>query len=101
MEGMGAVSTSSPCSPTSGWPDGGKTYVIGNLIEQGPQTDNSSLLGYLQEGPNAANPSDTVSPARVTWVCRGGAKYSGVSFGLSAVATSEGSPRGGSPAESR
>ncbi|HVJ21266.1 MAG TPA: hypothetical protein VM686_37900, partial [Polyangiaceae bacterium] len=44
------------------------TYVIGNLIEQGAQTDNSSMLGYLQEGPNAANPSDALFVVNNTFV---------------------------------
>jgi Right handed beta helix region len=39
------------------FPNGGKTYVIGNLIEQGPKTDNSSILAYIEEGADAKNPS--------------------------------------------
>ncbi len=31
-------------------PNGGLTFVIGNLIQQGPQTDNSSMLSYGTEG---------------------------------------------------
>ena len=31
-------------------PNGGLTYVIGNLIQQGPNTDNSSMLNYGTEG---------------------------------------------------
>lgn len=38
-------------------PNGGKSYVIGNLIEQGPNNDNSTFIAYLEEGTNAANPS--------------------------------------------
>ncbi len=49
-------------------PNGGKTYVIGNLIEQGPQSDNSSLLGYMQEGQSAANPSDALFVVNNTFV---------------------------------
>src|SRR5262249_38696943 len=49
-------------------PNGGKTYVIGNLIEQGPASDNSSILGYLEEGPNAANPSDALFVVNNTFV---------------------------------
>jgi hypothetical protein len=37
-------------------PNGGTTYFIGNLIQQGPKTQNSTLLSYLEEGTNAANP---------------------------------------------
>jgi hypothetical protein len=31
-------------------PNGGLTFVIGNLIQQGPQTDNNSMLNYGTEG---------------------------------------------------
>jgi len=31
-------------------PNGGLTFVIGNLIQQGPNTDNSSMLNYGTEG---------------------------------------------------
>jgi hypothetical protein len=37
-------------------PNGGTTYVIGNLIQQGPNTQNSTLLTYLEEGVSAFNP---------------------------------------------
>ncbi len=37
-------------------PNGGTSYVIGNLIQQGPNTDNPSLLSYQKEGPHADNP---------------------------------------------
>jgi hypothetical protein len=37
-------------------PNGGTTYVIGNLVQQGPTTENSTLLSYLEEGINALNP---------------------------------------------
>lgn len=36
-------------------PNGGTTYVIGNLIEQGPNTQNPAMLDYLSEGTTAAN----------------------------------------------
>ena len=38
-------------------PNGGKTFIIGNVIEQGPQTSNSTIMTYCDEGPNPANPS--------------------------------------------
>ncbi len=41
-------------------PNGGLSYVIGNLIEQGPNTDNSAMISYLEEGPTAANPSSAL-----------------------------------------
>ncbi len=31
-------------------PNGGTSYIIGNIIEQGPQTQNSNLIGYGLEG---------------------------------------------------
>ncbi|HEV8247117.1 MAG TPA: MYXO-CTERM sorting domain-containing protein [Polyangiaceae bacterium] len=49
-------------------PNGGKTYVIGNLIEQGTQTDNPSLLSYLEEGANANNPSNELFVVNNTFV---------------------------------
>jgi Right handed beta helix region len=35
-------------------PNGGLSYVIGNLIEQGPQTENPTMVSYAEEG--ASNP---------------------------------------------
>jgi len=37
-------------------PNGGTSYVIGNLIQQGPNTGNSTILSYLEEGINPNNP---------------------------------------------
>src|SRR5262249_6098914 len=34
----------------------GTTYVVGNLIQQGPNTQNSTLLTYLEEGISSLNP---------------------------------------------
>jgi hypothetical protein len=31
-------------------PDGGVSYVIGNLLQQGPNTENSTILSYGAEG---------------------------------------------------
>jgi hypothetical protein len=39
------------------FPNGGLTYVIGNVIQQGLAAGHSSILGYLTEGLHAANPS--------------------------------------------
>jgi hypothetical protein len=36
-------------------PNGGLSYVIGNLIQQGPQTDNSTIVAYNEES-NGTNP---------------------------------------------
>jgi hypothetical protein len=37
-------------SYTVDMPDGGLTYLIGNLIQQGPLTDNSGIIAYAEEG---------------------------------------------------
>ncbi len=52
------------------FPNGGKTYVIGNAIEQGAATENPSLLAYLLEGANAANPSDALFVVNNSFVNR-------------------------------
>ncbi len=49
-------------------PNGGKTYVIGNLIEQGVGTDNPNMLAYLEEGTHADNPSDALFVVNNTFV---------------------------------
>jgi len=36
-------------------PNGGETYIIGNVIEQGPRSPNSNIIRYAEEG--ASNPS--------------------------------------------
>lgn len=38
-------------------PNGGLTYIIGNVIEQGPNNDNSIFISYLEEGVVPSNPS--------------------------------------------
>ena len=50
------------------FPNGGKTYVIGNLIEQGPQTQNPTLLTYQEEGTNTANPDHELFVVNNTFV---------------------------------
>jgi len=37
-------------------PNGGTSYVVGNEIQQGPNTGNSTILSYLEEGTNSNNP---------------------------------------------
>lgn len=37
-------------------PNGGTSYVVGNEIQQGPNTGNSTIISYLEEGTNANNP---------------------------------------------
>jgi MYXO-CTERM domain-containing protein len=50
------------------FPNGGKTYVIGNLIEQGSQTENPSILAYIEEGPVATSPSHQLYVVNNTFV---------------------------------
>lgn len=37
-------------------PNGGLSFIVGNLIEKGPLAQNSSLVAYQEEGPAAGNP---------------------------------------------
>ena len=39
-------------------PNGGRSYVIGNVIQQGPFTENSTIVAYGEEG--ATNPDSTL-----------------------------------------
>jgi len=39
-------------------PNGGRTYIIGNVVCQGANGDNSGFFPYGLEGPNENNPSD-------------------------------------------
>lgn len=36
-------------------PNGGRSIILGNFIEQGPKTENSNIIGYGLEGLNNAN----------------------------------------------
>src|SRR6185436_2920192 len=47
-------------------PNGGLSYVIGNLLQQGPNTDNPTILIYGEEG--ATNPSQTLYVVNNTFV---------------------------------
>ena len=49
-------------------PNGGTTYVIGNLIQQGPNTENSTLLTYLEEGISPLNPATDLYVVNNTFV---------------------------------
>jgi hypothetical protein len=49
-------------------PNGGTTYFIGNLIQQGPNTQNSTLLTYLEEGINSLNPGTDLYVVNNTFV---------------------------------
>ena len=49
-------------------PNGGLSFVIGNLIQQGPNTDNSSIISYRREGADPANPSNALFIVNNTFV---------------------------------
>ncbi len=38
-------------------PNGGRSFVIGNIIQQGPESHNARILNYRAEGPDDRNPS--------------------------------------------
>ncbi|MGB6624246.1 MAG: choice-of-anchor D domain-containing protein [Candidatus Acidiferrum sp.] len=38
-------------------PNGGLSYIVGNLIEKGPQAQNSALVSYQEEGVASGNPN--------------------------------------------
>jgi hypothetical protein len=48
--------------------NGGTSYVLGNVIEQGPETQNSSILAYMMEGPDARNPGTQLYVVNNTFV---------------------------------
>ena len=49
-------------------PNGGTTYVIGNVVQQGQGTDNPSMLAYQQEGVHASNPGHALYVVNNTFV---------------------------------
>jgi uncharacterized protein (TIGR03437 family) len=49
-------------------PNGGRSYVIGNLIHQGPKTANSTILSYREEGSHPANPETMLFAVNNTFV---------------------------------
>lgn len=53
-------------SYTLDFPNGGTTYVIGNLIQQGPLTDNSGIMSYAAEG--GSNPDQHLYVTSNTFV---------------------------------
>ncbi len=65
-------------------PNGGSTYIIGNLIQQGPQTDNSTIVSYGAEG--LSNPNSELFFINNTVVNdRGSGTFIYVSSGASAL----------------
>lgn len=49
-------------------PKGGLSYVIGNLIQQSRNTENSNIVSYLEEGTAARNPSQALYIVNNTFV---------------------------------
>lgn len=49
-------------------PNGGRSYIIGNLIQQGPSTDNSSMISYEREGAHGDNPNHELFVVNNTFV---------------------------------
>jgi hypothetical protein len=49
-------------------PNGGTTYVIGNLIQQGTTTHNGAMLSYMEEGANSLNPGHDLYATSNTFV---------------------------------
>lgn len=49
-------------------PNGGRTFIIGNVVEQGPRTSNSTVMTYRDEGGNPANPDTSLYIVNNTFV---------------------------------
>jgi len=49
-------------------PNGGTTYVIGNIIQQGPHSQNPAMLDYLSEGIQPANAGNDLYVVNNTFV---------------------------------
>lgn len=49
-------------------PNGGTSYVIGNLIQKGPNAQNAHMLGYLEEGTTSLNPGQDLYVTSNTFV---------------------------------
>jgi hypothetical protein len=65
-------------------PNGGLSYVVGNLLQQGPNTDNPTILIYGEEG--ATNPSQTLYVVNNTFVNdRGSGTFVELSGGTTAT----------------
>jgi|GEM_PF-773497 len=52
-------------------PNGGRSYVVGNVIVQGPRSENPSILSYLAEGRDPKNPSVELHVINNTFVNKG------------------------------
>ena len=49
-------------------PNGGTTYFIGNLVQQGPNSQNPAMLSYLEEGVTPNNPGKDLYVINNTFV---------------------------------
>ena len=49
-------------------PNGGRSVVMGNVVEQGPKSGNATLLAFREEGPHAANPDNSLFVVNNTFV---------------------------------
>jgi hypothetical protein len=49
-------------------PNGGLSYIVGNLVEKGPLAQNSALVTYQEEGANSGNPDHELFVANNTMV---------------------------------
>jgi hypothetical protein len=49
-------------------PNGGKSFIIGNLIEQGLKTENNTILAYMEEGSDRRNPDHQLFVINNTFV---------------------------------
>lgn len=49
-------------------PNGGESFIIGNLIEQGPKTENNTILTYMEEGSDQRNPDHQLFVVNNTFV---------------------------------
>jgi hypothetical protein len=49
-------------------PNGGTSYVIGNLVEKGPNAQNNTMLAYLEEGTTTNNPGQDLYVVNNTFV---------------------------------
>jgi MYXO-CTERM domain-containing protein len=49
-------------------PNGGRTYIIGNLVHQGTNTENGSMVSYRREGAHADNPGQELFVVNNTFV---------------------------------
>jgi len=49
-------------------PNGGRSYIIGNIVQQGPRTGNSTMLAFREEGAHALNPDSSLFVIHNTFV---------------------------------